>query len=127
MPGNLNGLNILVTRPEHQAHSLCQLLRDQGATPLAFPLINIQAIDNPEPPQLNHYDIIIFVSNNAVKLGIPLIKPLLENSKLATVGKGTAKLMAEQGYPADILPERQFDSEGLLAHSNLQDVKGRSI
>ena len=127
MSGKLSGLHILVTRPEHQAQKLCQLLEDQGAIALRFPLITIKPLTNPAPPKLSQYDIIIFVSNNAVLLGIPLIKPFPGSAKIATVGKGTARLLKEKGYPADILPSDQFDSEGLLAHPQLQNVEGQSV
>lgn len=127
MPGNLNGLHILVTRPEHQANHLCQLLENQGAIALAFPLIDIAPIATPVPVSRDHYDIVIFVSNNAVILGIPLIRSLLSNAAIATVGKGTARVLEEQGYPASILPTQQFDSEGLLAQPQLQDVENKSI
>ena len=127
MPGKLNGLHILVTRPEHQAQPLCQLLQDQGAVTLRFPLINIQPISNPAKPVKPHYDIIIFVSNNAVSLGIPLIQPLLGSAQIATVGKGTARLLNDKGYPATIVPSEKFDSEGLLAHPQLQNLEGKSV
>lgn len=127
MPGNLNGLQILVTRPEHQGQQLCQLLQAQGATALLFPLIDIKAIEQPPLPAGDHYDIIIFVSNNAVTLGIPFVKHLLDNTAIATVGKGTARLLEQQGYPASIIPADQFDSEGLLSHPRLQDVNGKSV
>lgn len=127
MSGKLDGLHILVTRPEHQAQQLCQLLENQGATAVRFPLIVIKPLDKPVPPQQSRYDIIIFVSNNAVTLGIPLIKSLLGTARIATVGKGTARLLEEQGYPADILPHKKFDSEGLLTHPQLQNVKGQSV
>ncbi|MEJ2140892.1 MAG: uroporphyrinogen-III synthase [Gammaproteobacteria bacterium] len=127
MSGTLNGLHILITRPEHQAQHLCQLLQDQGATVLAFPLINIEPLEDPQRPAQSQYDIIIFVSNNAVTLGIPLIKPLLKNARIATVGKGTARLLEQLEYPADIVPGERFDSEGLLSHPQLQNVTGKSV
>ncbi|MGD8811787.1 MAG: uroporphyrinogen-III synthase [Thioalkalispiraceae bacterium] len=127
MPAALAGLNILVTRPEHQAQALCQLLEQHGAQPLLFPLIDIRPLSQPDRPERDHYDVVIFVSNNAVLLGIPLIKPLLTSAKIATVGEGTARVLQQQGYPVDILPEEQFDSEGLLAHPALQNVNGLSV
>jgi uroporphyrinogen-III synthase len=36
-------------------------------------------------------------------------------------------VLQQQGYPVDILPEEQFDSEGLLAHPALQNVNGLSV
>jgi len=127
MPATLAGLNILVTRPEHQASHLCQLLEAQGAQTLAFPLIKIKPLANVPPPAKSHYDVIIFVSNNAVQLGIPLIKPLMAKAKIATVGRGTASLLEQQGFPVDILPDENFDSEGLLAQPSLQQVNDQSI
>lgn len=127
MPGTLAGLNILVTRPEHQASTLCQLLEKQGANAIRCPLIDIKPLADVPAPAKSHYDVIIFVSNNAVQLGIPLIKPLLSNTCIATVGKGTARLLEQQGYKVNILPDEQFDSEGLLAHAALQDVHDKSI
>lgn len=127
MTGKLNGLTILVTRPEQQAQHLCHLLLDQGATILEFPLIQITPLENPQQPAQSRYDIIIFVSNNAVKLGLPLLTSFLDQAKIATVGKGTARLLEQHNLAADIMPAEQFDSEGLLAHPQLSNVKGLSV
>jgi len=127
MSAALAGLNILVTRPEHQANHLCQLLKEQGAHPLSFPLIDIKPLDTLTAPSLSHYDVIIFVSNNAVQLASPFIKPIMATAKIAAVGKATAYLLQEQGYHVDILPEEQFDTEGLLAHPQLQSVQQQAI
>ena len=39
----LQGVGVLVTRPEQQAMPLCRLLENQGATTLRLPAIEIKA------------------------------------------------------------------------------------
>ncbi len=44
--------------------------------------------------------------------------------KIATVGQGSAKALRESGFEAIIAPTERFDSEGLLALPEMQDVSG---
>ena len=79
MAGPLSGLGVLVTRPDHQAGSLCQLIESRGGTPIRYPALLIR-----EPRDwasalavfdgLADYDLAIFTSANAVERALPLIQ-----------------------------------------------------
>ena len=47
--------------------------------------------------------------------------------KIATVGQGSAKALRESGIANIIVPAERFDSEGLLALPELQDVSGWNV
>jgi len=62
-----------------------------------------------------------------VRYGIDAIRSagaLPPNLRIATVGQGSAKALRELGITNVIAPTERFDSEGLLALPELQDVAG---
>ncbi|MCC6301967.1 MAG: uroporphyrinogen-III synthase [Gammaproteobacteria bacterium] len=130
----LAGCHVLVTRPGHQAGPLCALIARAGGHAHAFPVIEIAAPSDPRAlaaalARLDRFDIAIFVSGNAVdrvcaELGDRAWPPAL---RLAAVGRGSAAALAEHGRRADILPPREFNSEGLLDLDELRHVAGRRI
>ncbi|MDH5786203.1 MAG: uroporphyrinogen-III synthase [Chromatiales bacterium] len=132
----LTGRTILVTRPVHQAESLCRLIEAAGGTPLRLPALEIH--DNTDTTEcrerLGHtgdYQIIIFISPNAVNFGLDAIEQhggLSESALLATVGRGSARAVEERlGRMPDLLPETSYDSEALLQLDALQQVSGKRI
>jgi len=132
----LSNKKIMVTRPAHQAKQLIGLLEQAGATIFCQPLIEIKAIDNPLNAielvkTLAQTDIAIFISQNAVSHGMNLIKQygsLPSALQLATIGAGSAKLLEQAARrPVDIIPQTEYNSEGLLAHPALQDVTNKKI
>ncbi len=127
---------VMVTRPAHQASQLITLLETAGATIVCQPLIEIVALDNPaaaieQVRALPDTDIAIFISQNAVNHGFNLIEhyaALPAQTKLATVGAGSARLLQQRsGRRVDITPVDQYNSEGLLAHPALQHVTDKRI
>lgn len=131
----LEGIGVLVTRPADQAEGLCALLEAQGAKAVRFPVIEIRAPRDTAAlqgllAQLDEFDMAVFISANAVNRGLP---PVLAQGrfpprlKVAAVGRRTAEELEKFGRPADILPERQFNSEALLALPEMQDVAGRRV
>jgi len=131
---HLGGIGVLVTRAEHQAGRLAQLIEQQGGRSLKFPAVVISPPGQPERARaclndLDSYRIVLFVSPNAVEWALQLIAPhrLPDAPLFGAVGRGTALALAKAGYPVDIVPEGQFDSEALLATPALQRVRGRRI
>jgi uroporphyrinogen-III synthase len=133
---NLNGLGVLVTRPAHQAGPLCDRIAAAGGRPVRFPLLAIRDLsDTPAVAarlaQLADYQLAIFISPNAVELGLRAINRhggLPPGLKLACVGRGSARTLAQRlGREPDIVPETRYDSEGLLALPALQAVAGQRI
>jgi len=149
----LAGLKIVVTRPRDQAAQLARSIEQAGGMPLLFPLLDITAVQdtstlNEQIARLGQFNLAIFISPNAVHYGIEAIRAALSPSpspasgrgvrdsagegrsvlpptlKIATVGQGSAKALRESGIANVIAPTERFDSEGLLALPELQNVGG---
>jgi len=101
---------------------------------LRFPAI---VITGPKDPELagkllgavEDFDIVVFISPNAVSRSVGLlpvggISPAV---KIAAVGRGTGKCLAEAGISVDLIPEGRFDSEALLDSPALRAPEGKRI
>ncbi|MEN8179792.1 MAG: uroporphyrinogen-III synthase [Pseudomonadota bacterium] len=129
---DLQRAGILVTRPAHQAAGLCSLIESHNGVALRFPALEILPPEDEGTPTSilrEASGLMIFVSPNAVTYGLQLLggKAFLAKLTLGAVGKATAKALEEAGYGVDLLPSGQFDSEGLLALPELQQVAGEKI
>ncbi len=145
----LTGLKIAVTRPRAQAAQFARSIEQAGGVPLLFPLLDIAAVQDTRElheqiSRLAQFNLAIFISPNAVRYGIAAIRAsntTLSPSrlrppryalpasgggelKIATVGQGSAKALRELGIADVIAPTERFDSEGLLALPELQNVAG---
>ena len=127
---SLNGLKVLVTRPEQQAKELCDLIIAEGGEAIVFPVITIKAIPAQSWGDISiaDCDMIIFVSRNAVSYFIEgLREKLSDNIQLVAIGSGTANVMSEYGLRVDIQPQSPAGSESLLAMPELNNVKDKQI
>jgi uroporphyrinogen-III synthase len=129
----LEGVGVLVTRPEQQALPLCRLLEIQGASTLRLPAVEIQPIGDRRTTAaqlgaLADFDAIIFTSANAVRFGASLLDQK-RNLTLAALGPATARALNQAGYRVAVQPPPQgtFDSESLLQHPRLEHPAGRRI
>lgn len=128
----LVGLTIVVTRPRDQAMQLMQRIEQAGGTPLLFPLLDIEPVQDAQAlhrqlAKLAQFNLAIFISPNAVHYGMAAIRAtgaLPRALKIATVGQGSAKALQKLGVADVIAPTERFDSEGLLALPELQNVVG---
>ena len=113
----LTGKTILVTRAQQQAGKLSDALREQGASIIELPVIEIVPPDSYKPiddalQQLGVYDWIIFTSANTAQvfaersrmLGVKL--DAISNLKTVAIGSATAAAMTEQGIKVDLIPDR---------------------
>jgi uroporphyrinogen-III synthase len=118
---------ILVTRPEPQAQGLCRALEAAGFAAFKLPAIAIEP--NPEPAHIEAqgYDLIVFVSRNAVIHGLPRLRQQGSELGYAAVGKGTAAELAAQGIEQVLIPDERWDSEGLLARPELEQMQGKRV
>ena len=133
--GSLAGVGVLVTRPEHQAGALCDLITGHGGTVYRFPVLEI--IDPADPSSLHEaveslgtFDWAIFVSANAVEKAVTAVlarRTWPKSVRIATIGKSSAAALARFGLVADIRPERRFNSEALLELPEMGDVDGKRI
>ncbi len=133
---SLRGLRIAVTRPRDQAAQLAQSIAQAGGEPLSFPLLEIEAAElspalREQLSRTAQADLAIFISPNAVQYGMAALRSagveLPSSLKVAAVGQGSAKSLREQGIAGVIVPAERFDSEGLLALPELQQVAGRRV
>ncbi len=132
---SLNGLGVLVTRPEHQADNLCRLIEQAGGVAIRCPLL---IIDEPRDwvpalavfDRLTTCDLLIFTSANAVDRGLPLILErggIPSRVELAAIGAATALALARHGVGPCLQPDEGFTSEALLALPRFQQVAGQRI
>ncbi len=128
--------NIMITRPAHQSGKLALGIKAAGGETFLFPTLEIipseLTEENKEKIQhLQQFDIVIFISPNAVEHGLKQIQNLTtlpENVLLATIGQGSAKTLNNiLGKLPDISPQENFNSEGLLATSAMQSVDKKHI
>lgn len=132
---SLAGTTIVVTRPAHQADSLCKLINDHGGKTIRFPVLEITTPPNALSPQqiqskLTAAHLLIFISPNAVDYGMKSVAAaggIPAAVKVAAVGQGTANKLAAWKQHVDIFPSKQFNSEALLAMHELQRVDGQNI
>lgn len=127
---SLNGLKVLVTRPEKQARSLCDSITAAGGVAIAMAVLDITPILPWDESELNlaEQDMIIFISRNAVShfmAGLHI--RLADNVQLVAVGPGTAATMREHGSRVDIQPAPPAGSESLLAMAELNTVQDKKV
>ena len=133
--GELCGLRVLVTRPAGQAERLCRLIDAAGGEAFCLPAIDIlDPVDGYHlesvVASLANYDLAVFISVNAVNRGLDFITAHGEwpaQVRIATVGVRTAVALEPYGLTADLVPEHDFSSEGLLALDELQDMRARRV
>jgi uroporphyrinogen-III synthase len=131
---------VLVTRPAAQARELCGLIEDAGGRPIACPTVEIRPARDPDAARgllSAGYDLVIFISRNAVEHALALLPDRAAlvgdadgaraTPQLAAVGRATATAMQEADLAPQLVPESGFDSESLLALPALRRVAGRRV
>ena len=123
----LRGSGVLVTRPRAQAGELVAAIESHRGAAIAFPVLDIQPRHpdtvETEAHQLEKPDIVIFVSTNAVRFGLPYTG----DAAIGAIGPATAAAIGESGLEVSIRPADGFDSEHLLGDPALRDVAGQTV
>ncbi|HMN47381.1 MAG TPA: uroporphyrinogen-III synthase [Povalibacter sp.] len=119
----LTGLSVLVTRPLPQADALATTLRTKGAEAVVLPAIEIRPRVT---AQTGEYDLVVFVSVNAVEHGARSIVRSA-TTRVAAIGKATAAALTGIEWPVHVVPDRGFTSESLLAHPDLAIQAGARV
>jgi uroporphyrinogen-III synthase len=131
MACNLECRGVLVTRAAHQASGLAGLIESQGGRAICFPALEIgSARDSASALELlqQHWDLAVFISPNAVRYAVELLAGgRLQSHQIAAVGEATARALRNTGMPADLIPQHRYDSEGLLALPELQQLRNRRV
>ena len=138
-PNSLSGLTVLITRPSNQVDSLRRAIESDGAKVLSLPLIEINALNDAQAIQdlkdkvlqLDSYQSLIFVSNNAVSFGGEVINNYWPQFPLKVdviaVGPTTAEAASERFACEVIQPTSGMTSEDILRLPQLQDVSEKKI
>jgi uroporphyrinogen-III synthase len=133
----LAGKRVVVTRAAEQSGSLLAALREQGAIPVALPLLafappeDLRLLDD-TIRNLGRYDWVFLTSQNAVRalqersdfLGLPLAKTLVDVS-IGAVGPATAESARNAGLKVAYVATRH---QGVaLAEELSAQVKGKRV
>jgi uroporphyrinogen-III synthase len=136
LPKALSGFGIVITRPQDQAQTLGQSIQSAGGEAFYFPLIEIAGLENYSTfeqtiAQLDQFDLIIFISSNAVQNAMPRIAKcwpdLPSKCQFAAIGPVTAQALKEAGVTQVLTPETRFDSESFLAMESMQHMQGKKV
>ncbi|HEY0675459.1 MAG TPA: uroporphyrinogen-III synthase [Immundisolibacter sp.] len=125
---------VLVTRPAGQAAALGNGLCAAGFTPLYLPTLAIEATDATVAVAALRAAlpcaVALFISANAVQHALPVIAAaggLPAGCRVAAVGPASARALRAAGFADVLMPEARFDSEGLLALPELNQVTDRRV
>lgn len=132
---DLSGVHVLVTRPQHQADAFCQMLETLNAQAIRFPVVEIADVEDSRPlmskiDRLHEFDWAVFVSPNAASKAVNSIEARRDwpaSLRLAAIGRKTGQELKRLGHPADLCPQRGFNSEALLNEEELQDMQGQKV
>jgi uroporphyrinogen-III synthase len=127
---DLHGRSVVITRPAGTAAALSRRVRALGGVPILLPGMSLRGVDDEGRARTALEaalgdELIIFTSPAGVRYALAL-EPLRTTACVLAVGQGTARALRRRGAGTVLTPQRQ-DSEGLLAHAALQDVRDRKI
>ena len=130
MTGPLAGIVVVVTRPAAQAAGFAALATAAGAQALLLPTLEIQtiALDAASRGRLvpDDYDWTIYTSANAVESSLQQL-PRPQRTRVAAVGRATARALQQHGIAVSAVPRTSADSEGLLELECFADLRGRRV
>ena len=131
----LFGKSIVVTRKGDQAESMIERLRELGAEPVFFPVIETVAPDDwatldEALNNISRYDGLIFTSVNGVRFFFQRLKEIqqdirnLKNLRVYTIGPKTAEAVSDLGVCVDVVPE-DFVAESLIESIGKEKISGQ--
>jgi uroporphyrinogen-III synthase len=120
---DLNGKRVLISRPRARAEECARALRDAGAQPVFFPVIEIAPPDDYVAldgalRNLAQYDWLIVTSVHAVdafasRLQAVGVERLPRDLRVAAIGPRTARRLSELGLRSDHIPAK-YNADGIL-------------
>ncbi|HIQ07362.1 MAG TPA: uroporphyrinogen-III synthase [Thiotrichaceae bacterium] len=119
-------LNILVTRPTHQANTISLQLDALGATVYRFPTLHITALNPPPFDTPNQQALFIFTSTNAVIYGLSYLKKfrlIPKQPQFLAIGEKTKQALISHGFHVYLTTPPPFNSEALLKLAMLSTNK----
>ncbi|HEX6588418.1 MAG TPA: uroporphyrinogen-III synthase [Longimicrobiales bacterium] len=137
MKGPLEGVRVLVTRPERQAAAMVDALRAVGAEPVLFPAIRIEAPRDggarlrEAARAIDTFDWVVLGSANAAERTLAALDEVGSpaagtHARWACVGPGTAGALREAGIEPALIAGRHV-AEGLLEAFEGEELAGRRV
>lgn len=132
---SLAGKTVIVTRPLAQAQNILQSLEVNLASTVHFPVISISAANDSATIKkqfcaLANYQIVIFISANAVHYAMKVTRALditFDNVTLVAIGPATKAALESYDFQVSIMPTSGFTSEALLNEAALQNLSQQNI
>jgi uroporphyrinogen-III synthase len=135
-PAPLAGVRVLVGRARHQAGALSSLLREQGATVIELPFIEIRKPRSSKPldralADLPSYDWLILTSVNGVdalfeRTAVRGVAPReFRHLQVAAIGPATRKAIESRGLKVGVVP-KQYVAESVV-RSLRSKVAGKRV
>ncbi|MGH8157776.1 MAG: uroporphyrinogen-III synthase [Rhodanobacter sp.] len=126
----LCGRVVVITRPAGTAAALARRVRNLGGVPLLLPGLALRGVADEAAARKDlqaalQGEVLVFTSPAAVRFAAALA-PLQTTAVVLAVGQGTARALRRHGVRMPLTPPRQ-DSEGLLEHPALQELRGRRV
>ncbi len=126
----LNGRSVVITRPVGSAAPLIRRVRAAGGVPVLLPGMALRGMPDMVAARTALLaalgdELLLFTSPTAVRFAARLA-PLHTSAVVLAVGQGTARALRRHGVDTPLVPRRQ-DSEGLLGHPALANVRGRRV
>jgi uroporphyrinogen-III synthase len=126
----LQGLRVLVTRPAHQADTICKLIEKAGGEAIRLPLLSIEPVTPTQAARqlelARAFDWWIFTSANAVAQARALDAGEWPQG-LAAVGPSTAAALEKISGAQVLAPLQGASGEALLARPELQQLSGKRV
>ena len=117
---------ILVTKPLDQSYELKALFIKEKLDFVLFPAFEIKKITTNNITK--SYDIVIFISVNAVIYASDYLQLIKENAnKIFAVGPATAAMLAKYNIIVDIYPKDEPSSKKLLELVKYKLIKDKKI
>jgi uroporphyrinogen III methyltransferase/synthase len=129
--GPLDGVQVVVTRPEGLDGPLTRRLVERGATVLHWPVVRFEPPEDAAPldaalGRLESYDGVVFTSPRAVEAVSRRVRQPAGRPWVAAIGEATRKALDEAGWRVDIVP-RQARSEALVGELAELDCAGIKV
>jgi len=124
---------VILTRQARYLANTATILETLDYRPVHLPTLKIKPNESAELSavfqRINEFTDIVFVSRNAVQVGMPMIEQQLglpHNVRVMAVGAETAKQLYSYGVDA-LYPDHGSGAKALLGVSQLADLSGRNI
>jgi len=111
---SLRAARVLVTRALPDLGPLEELLAVRGATPVAFPCIELEELGDELPEAALRADFVAIASPHAARLLLRRAPGLFKTAQFAAAGRGTAAALGILGQPA-LVPASGVGADALAA------------